>query len=239
LARIACQDFPSCFTFNSGFLPFMRFTSLHSTEKRIRGGNGKTQTHKHSRKPNNSNKLYTVIEKKTRENYTRVTNVLYPFSGLEHINADVVAHAAERGSKVHKICEGIIQGLGELGVDDETRGYVESFKKWWEKGHEVLMMEKRFWDDELQITGQVDLILRTPDGLAIVDLKTSSRPSATWPAQGSAYAYLAKKAGHDIQKIFFLHLNKAGREAKLYEYPVDDSFFLAILRVWAHFFGGK
>lgn len=175
-------------------------------------------------------------EKKTRENYKRVTNVLYPFSGLERLNAEVVAHAAERGTKVHKICEGIIQGFGEIDVDEETKGYVESFKKWWELGHEVIMMEQRFWDDDLQITGQVDLIIKTPEGLAVVDLKTSSKPSPTWEAQGSAYAYLAKKAGHDIQKIFFIHLNKTGKEAKIYEYPVDDSFFLAIYRVWVHFF---
>ncbi len=162
--------------------------------------------------------------------------MLYPFSGLERLNAEVVAHAAERGTKVHKICEGIIQGLGEIDVDEETKGYVESFKKWWELGHEVIMMEQRFWDDDLQITGQVDLIIKIPEGLAIVDLKTSSKPSPTWEAQGSAYAYLARKAGHDIQKIFFIHLNKTGKEAKIYEYPVDDSFFLAIYRVWAHFF---
>lgn len=172
----------------------------------------------------------------TRENYTRVTKVLYPFSGLEKIDPEIVAHAAERGTKVHKICEGIIQGLGELGVDDETRGYVESFKKWWDLGHKVILMEQRFWDDELELTGQVDLIINTPEGLAIVDLKTSSRPSSTWAAQGAAYAYLAKKAGHDIQKIQFLHLNKAGREPKIYEYAIDDSFFLAIYRVWIHFF---
>lgn len=185
---------------------------------------------------NNSNKLYIVTEKKPRENYARVTNVLYPFSGLDTIPAEVVAHAAERGTKVHQICEGIISGLGELGVDDETRPYVESFKKWWTLGHEVVEMEKRFWDDTLQLTGQVDLILKTPDGLILVDLKTSSRPSKTWPAQGSAYAYLAKKAGYDIKKVFFLHLNKYGNQPTLYEYPVDDSFFLSIYRTWQHFF---
>jgi hypothetical protein len=178
-------------------------------------------------------------EKNARESYTRVTTVLYPFSGLEKINSDVLAHAADRGTRVHKICEGIMEGLGELGVDDETTGYVESFKKWWEKGHEVIMMEQRFWDDELKITGQVDLIIRIPEGLAIVDLKTSSKPSPTWEGQGSAYAYLAKKSGHDIQKIYFLHLNKSGKEAKVHEYPVDDSFFFAIYRVWVHFFRGS
>ena len=72
-------------------------------------------------------------DKRSIENYIRVTNVLYPFSGLDKIDSEIVAHAAQRGTKVHKICEGIIQGLGELGVEEETKGYVESFKKWWEK----------------------------------------------------------------------------------------------------------
>ena len=166
----------------------------------------------------------------------RVTNVLYPFSGLDKINVDIVAHAAERGTKVHNICEGIIEGLGEIDVDEETSPYVESFKQWWSQGHDVFMLEKRFWDDDLQLTGQVDLILNTSQGLVLLDLKTSSKPSKTWEAQGSAYAYLAKKDGYDIKKIYFLHLNKQGKEPKIYEYPVDDSFFLAIFRVWSHFF---
>lgn len=162
--------------------------------------------------------------------------MLYPFSGLSKLDPSVVANAAERGTKVHKICEAIMEGLGELGVEDQTRNYVESFKLWWEQGHEVIEMEKRFWCDDLCITGQVDLIIKTDEGLAIVDLKTSYKPSPTWQAQGSAYAYLARKAGYDIKKIYFLHLKKNGREPKIYEYPVDDGFFLNIYNVWVHFF---
>ena len=177
-----------------------------------------------------------TTNQKSIENYTRVTEILYPFSGLDKIDADVVANAGRRGTKVHKICEAIISGLGEIGVEDETWGYVQSFKKWWEKGVDVIEMEKRFWDDELKLTGQVDLIIKTDQGLAVVDFKTSSRPSKTWDAQGAAYAFLAKKSGYDIQKIYFLHLNKHGKEAKIYEYPVDDSFFLAIFRAFKHFF---
>jgi hypothetical protein len=177
------------------------------------------------------------MTKRERENYDRVTNILYPFSGLDKVNPEVVAYAGERGSRVHETCEGIISGLGELGVDDETWGYVESFKKWWEKGHHVYLMEERFYDDELQLTGKVDLILKRGDEFVIFDLKTSSKPSKTWPAQGAAYAYLAKKAGLNVTKIEFLHLNKHGKEGKIYEYPVDDSFFLNIYRVWKHFYG--
>jgi len=177
-----------------------------------------------------------VINKTSRENYTRVTAVLSPFSGLDKIDPEVVRKAGERGTLVHKICEAIISNIGEFGSED-VKGYITSFKKWWEQGHEVVEMEKRFYDDELKLTGQIDLILNTPDGLAIVDLKTSYKPSKTWKAQGSAYAYLASKGGYNIKKIYFLHLNKFGKFPMIYEYPVDDNFFLNIFEVYKYFFG--
>ncbi len=163
--------------------------------------------------------------------------MLYPFSGLDKIDPGVVQNAARRGSKVHKICEGIITGLGEHGIDDETFGYVESFKKWWNLGHQIVMLEERFWDDDLEVTGQVDMVIKTPDGLALVDLKTSNRPSKTWRVQGCAYAYLASKSGHDIKKIFFVHLNKHGKEPAIYEYERDDEFWLCVHRVFNYFYG--
>ena len=149
----------------------------------------------------------------------------------------MLSRAAERGTKVHKICESIAKGLGDFGVDQETWGYVESFKKWWSQGIDAVMIEKRFWCDELKVTGQVDFIVKNDDGsLSIVDLKTSSKHSKTWQLQGCAYAYLAKKANHDIQNIKFIHLNKHGKEPKIYEYAVDDSFFFALYRIFQHFY---
>lgn len=171
-----------------------------------------------------------------RENYTRVTQVLYPFSGLSEIDSKVLANAAARGTKVHQICEAIVKGFGEFDVDDVTRGYVDSFYKWWSLGHDVYMMEQRFWDDELKLSGQLDLIVKTEKGLEIVDLKTSSKPSPTWKAQGCAYAYLAKKAGYEIKNIQFLHLNRYGKQPTIYQYDVDDVFFLRIFEVWNYFF---
>jgi len=182
------------------------------------------------------NKLYMTEQDKSRENYTRVTQILFPFSGLQSIPQEILQNAAERGTRVHQICEGIVSGIGEIGVDDETWGFVESFKKWWNEERTVEAIEKRFWDDELRITGQVDFILKEQHGFTIYDIKTSSRPSKTWQAQGSAYAYLAKKSGYPITKVIFIHLNKHGKEPKLHEYPVDDTFFLSIQRVYKHFF---
>ena len=171
-----------------------------------------------------------------RADYLRVTNILYPFSGLSEVDPDVLEYAAQRGTKVHKICEGIMSGLGEIGLDDETWGYVESFKKWWGEGKEVVALEKRFWCDEFKITGQVDIIIKTPQGMAIVDLKTSSRVSKTWQPQGEAYYYLASKERYPITQIFFLHLNKHGKEPKLIEYDTNASFFFQCLSTYRYFF---
>lgn len=171
-----------------------------------------------------------------RENYLRVTKILYPFSGLQNIKEDVLQNAARRGTKVHKICEGIISGLGEIGVDDEVIGYIESFKAWWGEGRNVIAMEKRFWCDIYKFTGQIDMIVEMEGKLYIVDIKTSSKPSKTWQAQGEAYYYLATQAGYNISGIIFLHLNKLGKKPKLYEYPPDHGFFFSVYRVFNHFF---
>ncbi len=181
-----------------------------------------------------------MTENKDKEHYTRVTTILYPFSGLEKIDPEILQNAADRGTKVHKICEGIVNGLGELSVEPNVAGYVQSFKKWWDTKPEIVEIEKRFWNDDWQITGQVDFIIKTDDGMAIVDLKTSSKPSKTWSVQGNAYAFLARNAGYDIKQIFFIHLQKDGKDPVIYEYGMEESFessfFNAVLRVWRRFF---
>lgn len=177
-----------------------------------------------------------MTENFATEKYTRVSKILQPFSGLDHINPEIVQNAANRGTAVHKVCEGIVSGLGEYGVYDEINGYVESFKKWWSQGHEVICVEKRFFDDELMITGQCDLITSTCSGLTIIDFKTSYKPSKTWPIQGAAYAYLAKKNGYDIKNVMFLHLKKNGYYPKEHSYKIDDDLFLSTYKVFKHFY---
>lgn len=148
-----------------------------------------------------------------------------------------MANAARRGTKVHDICEGIVKGLGEWEVDDEVKGYVESFKLWWNQGIKVLALEKRFYCSKLMITGQVDMIIEAPEGAIILDLKTSAKPSNTWPLQGSAYAYMARQNGYDIKGIHFLHLNKNGYAPELYVYDDQFELFSKCLDVYKHFWG--
>ncbi len=171
-----------------------------------------------------------------KSDYTRVTEVLAPFSGLNTVPKDILANAARRGTKVHDVCEAIVKGLGEWNVDEEIKGYIDSFKHWWNDGIKVLSVEQRFFCSKLMITGQVDMIIETPEGAIILDLKTSAKPSKTWPLQGSAYAYMAREAGYDIKGIHFLHLNKHGEKPNLYVYDDEFAMFQKCLDIYKHFF---
>lgn len=89
------------------------------------------------------------------------------------------------------------------------------------------------------ITGQVDMIIESDQGAVILDLKTSAKPSKTWPLQGSAYAYMARQSGYDIKSIHFLHLNRHGKKPHLYVYDDQFDLFKKCLDVYRHFFGDK
>lgn len=171
--------------------------------------------------------------------YNRVTEILYPFSGLSAIDPDIVANAAARGTKVHEICEGIARGLGDFGVSDDVKPYVDLFKMWWNDEIKVVSIEERFFCDELKITGKIDFIIETPEGHVIVDIKTSYKESKTWPLQGSAYAYMANKAGYNIVGIQFLHLNKLRKKPKIISYENQFDLFKKCLDVYRYFFGVK
>lgn len=171
--------------------------------------------------------------------YLRVTEVLSKFSGIEYIKPEVLENAAQRGTRVHKACEGIAKGLDGWDLPEEYQGYVESFKKWFNRGKDFVEIEKRLYCSELGITGQIDFIIREPDGCVIVDLKTSARESKTWLLQGSAYSYLAKKAGYDVKGILFLKVERDGSDPKLFLYNENMELFKEVLNVYKYFYGRK
>lgn len=177
------------------------------------------------------------MSNETFQGYSRVSDVLYPFSGLQNVPVELVENAGLRGTKVHNICEGIISGFGEVGVDEETWPYVESFKQWWKDGDgfQVIAQEERFFNDVEAITGQCDNIFLIDNALALVDYKTSYKASKTWQVQAEAYYWLAKDK-YDIQSLNFVHLSRFGKPPKIHVYPLKFDLWLATLKTYKHFF---
>lgn len=171
--------------------------------------------------------------------YLRVTEMLSPFSGMQYVDKQILENACVRGTRVHKACEGIAKGLDGWDLPEEYQGYIDSFKKWHDKGQEYLEVEKRLYCSELGITGQIDFIVKGSDGCLIVDLKTSQRESKTWLLQGTAYSYLAKKAGYDVKGILFLKVERDGSEPKAYLYDENMDLFMEVYNVYKYFYGRK
>ena len=170
------------------------------------------------------------------EEPTRVTTVLAPFSGYGSLPQENVKAAGVRGDKVHKIIETHLEGLGLWGIDEETKPYVDSCFLWWKDQYPVIVKEKRFTDLTLNITGQCDLIVQTEQGLVLIDWKTSAKENHTWKLQGSAYWHLAQQAGYDIKEVWFVKLDKKGKEPKIFKYDNAFDEFLKCLDIYNKYF---
>lgn len=167
--------------------------------------------------------------------YLRVTDILSPFSGLSKIDPLILQNAADRGTLVHEIIEGIEQGFPKEEIQDHVFGYIESYEKW-AVGKDFLLAPKRFYENELMITGLVDSIYRDGDGLVLVDYKTPARESKTWAMQASAYSCMCKRNGYDISRIEFVKLDKTGKAPKVFNYLEDMDMFRKILECYRYFF---
>ncbi len=177
------------------------------------------------------------MENRNISDYIRVTEVLYPFSGLDKINPDVLRNAANRGTRVHEICDAIIEEVGVGYFEPELDGYIESFNKWLPK--EFIKKPDRFFCDELMLTGECDGIYKEGDDLVLFDLKTPMNESKSWMLQGSAYAYLCRKSGINIKRIEFVKLSKYGHDPKVFTYEENFELYLSCLQTYKYFYKNK
>ena len=115
------------------------------------------------------------------------------------IPEDILSNASERGTKVHKHIEGLIEGFEDDFMDPAIEPYIDSYQKFISEFSEdiykadKITQEKRFYCDDLMITGQVDLILEYAKHTLVIDWKTSASESISWKLQGAGYTYLLKK----------------------------------------------
>ena len=98
------------------------------------------------------------------------------------------------------------------------------------------VIEKRFYDDELMLTGKVDLIAHLNGKKTIVDFKTGSQAHLSiWRLQATFYRFLTKEP---IDDFLFVHLNRDGTFPALHHFtydPKDLEVCLAALKCF-HFF---
>lgn len=174
--------------------------------------------------------------------YTRVTTILAPFAGYGQVQEFILDLAQIRGTTIHGMINCFLMGLGMFDFDEVKPSHVkyyDSFQKFWGKGYEIVAQEERFFCDKYMITGACDLICWIDGKLTLVDWKTSKNVNKMWVLQASAYAYLARLKGYQIEQVLFVHLNKTGGAPTLYYYEEDFASFLECLSVYNKYFKGK
>lgn len=144
--------------------------------------------------------------------------------------------AMDRGTDVHNGVEQLLKGE-DLNVSDPSLPYLESFIKFLEHTNiKPIELEKRMWDDDLKLCGQVDLIAELMGVETVIDYKTGSLEP--WhELQTASYALLYHPGDPRVKLIprGSLYLNSKGAMArwKSHDNPTDfDSFAAALHLAW-------
>jgi len=164
--------------------------------------------------------------------YARVSDVLAPFTNFSGIPPEVLEAKRDIGTEVHGCIEQLIND--ELPIPSKrAKGYLDSFLSWMKQlSPTFTLSEKRFFCDDLMLTGCIDSLLLLPnsDLPILTDYKTSAQESKTWVMQGHLYYYLLKKNGYHIGDVMlFIKLNKDGLAPIAYSYRYNSNVYAQCL----------
>ena len=186
-----------------------------------------------------SGRLYTTPE---GNRYKSITTVLSHYGkqgiyewrkavGEEYAN-EVSRRAADRGTKVHKICEDYLNNeIPELKMQLMMPDLKELFFKIKpiidENVGKVYTQEQALYSDKLRIAGRVDLIAEWNGRLSVIDFKTSTKQKIeeniqNYFMQCTAYALMfAERTGIWIDDIVVLIATEEG-PAQVFERQIHD-----------------
>jgi hypothetical protein len=174
--------------------------------------------------------------------YTRVTEVLTPYKNFDNILPDVLHQAAERGDKVHDICELYSLNMLIEKPSEEVKPFFESFKFWFDEYvTETVMTEERLSHPGLFLTGKFDLLctIQGSEDLVLVDYKTPAVHEISWRLQMAAYSYLLRELrGIDVKRRISLRLSREGKPPSIVEYTDhahDERLYLNQLEIYRCF----
>lgn len=134
--------------------------------------------------------------------YRHVTDIIDVFQKFA-IPKKKLAELAERGTKVHDAITAHLTDQFYI-IDEEIATFFEAYEKFKaENPFEIVAVQKRYFDNKLMITGEVDGLFKFGNDKypTIVDFKTSRQENAAmWTLQGTFYYYLCKANGIEVEK---------------------------------------
>lgn len=164
-----------------------------------------------------------------------VTQVLQPYSGLEFVDREVLARAAEFGTHVHEACH--LLNLGRLDADNLDEALVPYVQAWAQfledTGAVVVLSEHRVASEAYNFAGTIDTIVHWGKSSRLVDIKSTSGVPRTVGPQTAAYRQALKEStGDSVRDRYCVQLKPDGRYAlhKLTD-PNDWNIFQSALNL--------
>lgn len=149
--------------------------------------------------------------------YIRVSEILSRLQNFSVIDPIMLENKAKIGTDVHKAI--IEDAVGDFPVLETQRAsaYFASYLLWKNKAKpEYCVQVPRLYDNELMITGEIDALVRVPNGRPyIADWKCSANANEEiWNMQAHFYWYLLKQNNIEVSdKMVWVNL----RHRKWYE----------------------
>jgi len=178
--------------------------------------------------------------------YTRVSDILSIFQAYAHVDRDKLKKAQDIGVVIHQAIEMFYSDEFKPLYGHYTR-YFESFLKWSDslgKNLNPLVVEKRFYDHELMITGRVDLLAELDGMIVLIDFKTGSwAHPEIWKLQACFYRSLIAQniTGQTPDKYLFIQLKGDGSMPSLFpmHYDIEDTLVCQDALRCYHYFKQK
>lgn len=144
-----------------------------------------------------------------------VTQVLASLNDFSMIRPEVLQHAADRGTAVHRAVELFCaDNLEEDSLCDEIKPYFAAFKQFYgEKQPKIISSEQLVCNTRKQYGGKMDLVIEMPD-MWLVDIKCTAQVSKTAGIQLVAYRHAYLEMNPVVQhmpKRATLWLQKTGK----------------------------
>lgn len=136
-------------------------------------------------------------------------------------------HAAERGTKVHKLTEALDK-YGEIEAPSDILPYLQAYLAF-RAEHKVEWreIEKAHYHPDKLYAGTIDRVGMVDGKTCIVDIKTSSSlKKPLYGAQLNLYRMMLPNL--EIDALYILHLKNDGKY-KLVELPIADDVALACI----------
>jgi len=164
---------------------------------------------------------------------------------FDHVPVFRLEAAQARGIDVHSAAAALLLGIW-YDPDPAHAGYMGSLTTWVEQFVvEVVFVEQSLVSLKHGFRGHPDALLRIrgDDGPTLIDWKTPKPLSLSWRLQLAGYRLLAIDNGFKVSRVASLRLDADGGPAKFQGYTrtlvSDQNDFLAALKVWRFFNGGK